>query len=235
MSPTNASIEVDGPGANGMAKTLLDSAGIKTGGIQNSDIEFTFCDDTDTTLSIDVDGPLSGEVLRVLLGGVEWEDYDVGRVSANVAQRDESDAEYTDADFEDDDDEDTETDGGASTAYKPHVSTFVDSVDPDNVEFPQIHPGRIRGDTVQHTTGSLILEARTVLSEDWMSGDILADFAGDELSLRAAQTNLSRLFTDKGLLVRRRKANSGTRAYEYHPTKQLAEEIERLGPHDGEN
>jgi len=43
---------------------------------------------------------------------------------------------------------------------------------------------------------------------------------------------LSRLFVTKGLTVRRQVEDAGARKYEYHPTKQLREEIDRLGDYD---
>lgn len=227
MSGTNATVEVNGPGANSMARNLLNAAGIEAGQIEGGDIEISINGENGpTTLTLGVGGPASGELLTDMIGNVNWEDYNVESVSAGVEHG-------VSGSGGSDDPQDSESgNGGASAAFQPHVEAYVSSVDPTNVEFPHNQPGRIRAGTWQHLVAELILEARDVLDQNWIDGKTLGDYGGDDLDQRQAQTNLSRLFTDKGLLIRRKDIGSGTRAYEYHPTKQLAEEISRLGDYE---
>lgn len=230
MDGTEANVSVSGPGANTIAENLLSAAGIQTGHVGEADIEVAVVDSegNSTVLTVGCGGPNTGELLRESLGNIDWSEYNVESVSAEVAHNDDATADEGDTDGGDDDGDDGDDDSDVANQITP----YVESVNPEAVEYPATQPGRIRAGTLQHLVAELLLDARDILDIEWVSANKLSDFAGDDVKLRQAQNQLSKLFVQKGFVVRRKDKDSGTKAYEYNPSRELAQEVHRIGDHD---
>ena len=227
MDGTEANVSVSGPGANTIAENLLSAAGIQTGHVGEAGIEVVVGPDGDSTvLNIECGGSDAGKLLRQSLGNIDWSEYDVQSVSAEVAHNDSPQTE-SETDQDDGDDGD-----GEESDVANQVTPFADQINPAVVEYPATQPGRLRPGTLQHLVAELLLDAREVLHDEWFSANEIDDFGGDQVKLRQCQNQLSKLFVTKGLIARRPEEDSGTKSYEYNPTKELAQEVRRVGDYE---
>lgn len=227
MSSNNATFEVDGPAAHQIAKNILTNLGMDIEAIEEVDMGLEFNGKGTTSIDIDADGPLAGVLVAQMVKGVEWDDHTATAIDATFREvQTEDDSASGDTD---------DTSGSQSNGpYKPQVTPLVDKVDPEYVEFPGNEPGRMRENTQAHIGACLLVEWYETMDGKWVNNRELSDFAGDDLTYKQLQSVMSRLFVNKGLTVRRQARGADKRMYEYHPTKQLVEEVERLGEYDSE-
>jgi hypothetical protein len=221
MTGNTANIEVAGSAAANIARGLLNGLGIPPSDIEAADITVVVNGDGDTEVALVADGPNAGDITAEMFGGVEWDDYEVASIDADVTERDEPAAPSTT-------DEDTSSSPGSS-GFQPQVTPLAGKVDPQYVGFPGEPPGRIREHTQLHVIADILMEWYADHDADWVSGGALAEYEPNPLSETQTQNGSSRLFRNKGLVVRRQQPEGDGRKYEYHPTKQLSEEATRLG------
>lgn len=219
MTGNDATIEVNGSAAHTIAANILSSLGIDAEDISEADIDVGF--ETETTISLHADGPLAGVLAAQMVQGIEWDEHTATSVSASFMEGDDAGPAPAGDDA---------GDPAPPAAYRPHVTPLVDSVDPEYVEFPSNEPGRLRENTHLHVVAHLLKEWYEVVDdEEWATTEDIADFAGDDMTHSQVTSALSRLFVSKGLAVRQQVPGAQSRKYAYHPTKQLVEEVERLG------
>lgn len=227
MTGTNASIEVEGSAAANIARELLNALGIPPSDIGEADLKMVVNGDGETEVVFAADGPRAGDITADMIGGVEWADFEVHSIDAAVAEREEPALPAGD-------DEEATTQPTVGV-YQPQVTPLVGKVDPEYVEFPGEDPGRIRENTQLHVIGKALMDWYEDHDEAWVGTIPLAEYESNPLTENQTQSAASRLFRHKGLTVRRQQSHAQGRKYEYHPTKQLAEEIERLGEYATES
>lgn len=227
VTGNTATFKVDGPAAHTLAKNLLSNLGMTAEDIDGGSVDITFGGDHETEVSIEAEGPLAGIVLAGMTGGIPFEENEAVAIDATFIEE-ASDGSDADGDGEaggsDADDE--------PVSYQPQVTPLVGKVNPEYVHFPSAGPARLNKNTKLHAVGALLLEWYDTVDDTYVSSNTLGDFAGDEFTTQQVQGSLSRLFVDKGLVVRRQRKGGRGRSYEYHPTQQLREEVERLGEYD---
>ena len=225
----NTTIEVDGPGAQQITDSIVSTLGLNPDDINGANISITAANGTDTTFDLECSGPLSGDFILGMVGAYDWSDVDVQQVSVEVWGESEADEPRQDGGDDDGDDGSK----ASISSFTPRVSPLVDKVDPDVCEFPGGEPQRIQQNSQPHIGAWLLSEHRDVTDSEWMSAETLADYAGENMSHNGASSALSRLFLDARLAVRRRSSGGSGVKYEYAMTKQLQEELARLGKPDG--
>lgn len=222
MTGNSATVTVDGPAAHQITSNLLANVGMTAADIELATVSATIGEDgPPTEVSIDADGPLAGLVVAQMLSGVKWDEHTATAIDATF----EEPEVQTEAEGKDVDDEERES----ATGWQPHVTPLVEKVNPSTVEFPESKPDRLRENTQIHAVGSLLVEYFGDSGGQWATTEDLVEFADGALSKSQVQSALSGIFTRKGLTVRRQVQNAGTWKYEHVPTKQLSEEIDRLG------
>jgi hypothetical protein len=226
MADTIARIEIHGDGAKATCNHVLSNLSVTADSIEGVDIDVTVANGSDTTVSLTADGPLASIVAKAMMEGVEWSDHDVAAIMASVEGADGGESNDGESD-----DADGTADRSSSDPYRPQVTPMVDKVDPEYVEFPGEAPGRIRENTYAHAACDALARWYEANDADWATSKQLASEMDSALKVGQLSTALSSLFRRMGLLVRRQLDSAGNVAYEYHPTKQLFEEFERLGPY----
>lgn len=233
MTGTTASFEVDGEAAHSMAQSIASSLDVDADDIADVDIELVFNGDGETDITIEGSGPQAGALVSEMVGHIDWSHHHAVAVSGDFSELDAG-GDDGDDDGDDDDDDRSKSGSRTSNAFKPQISPLTGKVDPEYVEFPGDSPGRIRENTLLHAGASLLYEWHNVMDAEWVHGDAFTEFAGGDLTDQQAGGVLSRLFREKGLLVRRQVEGAVSLKYEYHPTQQLVEEVERLGDFDAD-
>jgi len=221
MTGNTANIEVAGSAAANIARDLLNGLGIPPSDIEAADITVVVNGDGDTEVALVADGPNAGSITAEMFGGVEWEDYQVVSIDADVTES-EGSVESTTT-------EENSTTSSSTGAFQPQVMPLVGEVDPEYVEFPGEPPERIRENTQLHVIGNVLMQWYEDHDGGWVSTTILSEYDPNPLSEKQTQSAASRLFLHSGLVVRRHHPDATGREYEYHPTKQLGEEMSRLG------
>jgi len=221
MPGNTANIEVSGSAAASITSGLLNALGIEPGDIEEADIRVALNSEGETSVALVADGPNAGNITAEMFGGVEWEDYQVVSIDADVTER-EGPAGSTTT-------EENSTTSSSTGAFQPQVMPLVGEVDPEYVEFPGEPPERIRENTQLHVIGNVLMQWYEDHDGGWVSTTILSEYDPNPLSEKQTQSAASRLFLHSGLVVRRHHPDATGREYEYHPTKQLGEEMSRLG------
>jgi len=232
MEGINADLTVEGSTANRIAGSLLGALDIDPPDISDADVGVRLSSPGGSTLvTVQAEGPQAGKMLAAMFGGVEWDEHTVPELRVELSG-DDGNGDDDESGGGDVAEADGGADAGAGGAFVPRVSLPADRIDPSHVHFPGVEPRRVSAGTQTQGVAGLLVRHWEVRDggDPWISAAELAEFAGeDDVTVKQIRSVLSHLFHNSGLIVRRKVMGPENWHYEYIPSQQLVDEVQRLG------
>lgn len=216
VDDTTADISVTGDTAPVIANSFLSSLDGEIEDLAAVEVAVTLNGGRETHIDLAVSGDDVAHIVGQLVAGMDWDTLGIEEIQVSLSEADPTEVE------------EGLGEGTAPKTSHPHVRPWKEPADKGTIQYPARVPERIRQGTNHLRVAELMLEYVDVVGEDWMSSNELTDFAGDQMEKNEITSTLSDLFHDKGLIVREPMAETPGVGFDYHPTAQLAEEVERL-------